>query len=277
MTRRSHAVTPPTIPASSERIILGCFGAGPTAGVIEAACARIGPVTRVEHRLDVIPVSLGAAPALVLVPLVDPHGMPSSPLVARLRDANITVGVLVHALESARGLAYTLQLGAQLLTWSTPDNIVAQIALLVRQSPISDEERQALVDTLGVLDPLPLRTLLTECTARAHQQLSVALLAEISGVSSRTLNRLTHRFAWPPPAELIAWGRALRVSLARWHGAEAPASLARSGGFASVGAMTTTISDRLAICDDLRALTPLRVRRALQRRLLAGDTRESRR
>lgn len=258
-----HTVTPP----SASAIVLGCFGDSALADTLEQLCGGLARVVRIDDRLALSQRGIHATPSLVILPLVDAEGTPSSPLVARLAAQDVVVAVCIPPRAPTRGLAEALRAGARLLSWTTTDELRAQIEPLLDHSAMSEEERAALDDTLRELGPLPLRALLAQCAVHAHQRLDVGMLAGRVGMSARTLNRATQRAGWPPPGELIAWGRVLRAGLARWSGVESPAALARAAGFASVAAMAATIRDRLAVCADLHELTPLRISRAFHRRL----------
>jgi hypothetical protein len=269
-TRLAHTVTAMACMPPKPVVILACFGAMPIGGLVEAMCRDLARVLQLNDRSTLVAEVVRIGPALVLLPLLDAHGIPTTPLVARLQEEQLPVGVCVVADSPLRGVASAVRAGAHVVSWTGASEFRSQVERLARQTAMSEGEARALSDTLEGVSPTELRGILAQCAVMAARRLTVRLLAATLGVSCRTLNRTTHRAHWPPPAEIIAWGRALRASLARWQGVDSPSVLARVAGFRTVGALRST-AEHLRIGDQMSDLNPLGVRHALQRRLRGSE------
>jgi hypothetical protein len=266
LVKLAHSVTQAPAEASRRTLLLSCFGPA-LAVTLADALSSDARVICAETRAEVVPRAVHASVDVILLPAMDGDGVPTAPLVARLADVRAVVGVCVAEGDVARGLTASIQAGAVLVNWRTLPELRRAVRDLLERSAMTLEESNAFDDTLCAIQPLQLREVLLECTRRAHQRLTVARLADAVGTSSRTLNRWTHQAGWPRPMELILWGRVFRASLAQWRGIHAPTALARIGGFRSVPALRAVLKERLGATTDLPDMTPLRVSRALHRRI----------
>jgi AraC-like DNA-binding protein len=253
-------------------VILACFGSAPVARTLRESVERYGTVLRVDDRRSVRHQIGASRPALVLFPLVDQRGMSTRPLVeCALRDAPDALTVVcVPPGASTRGLADVLQLGARLLAWTTDTALGDALDELLAPAPFDDADQQALDAMLDALVPPTMVDLVRHCTLFAHQRLSVGSLTRALGVSRRTLNRATLRAGWPPPSELIDWGRVLRASAIRCRGHDDAADVARLAGFRSSQALTSALERYVGSGTTLDDLVPPRINRAIRRAVSTG-------
>jgi AraC-like DNA-binding protein len=275
--RLSHYVTLSSHPGSHPTIILACLEPRIAGEILACPMSRLSRVICVDDRLAVVHEAMRVNVGLVVLPIFDRNGVPTSPLVARLHEMAIPVAVCLPPQASSLGVADAIQSGAQILSLAKAQEIESRLRAILRHAGMSAEELLALEHILNALPHMELRRLLSECTTRAHERLSVSRLAAGLGISTRTLCRRTHKTGSPSPADIIAWGRVLRAALLRWAGTEAPSSVARASGFSSVYALRQALSARLRICDDIADLTPLRVSQALTRSLRVGASPASQR
>lgn len=276
--RHSHYVTfdlsRPSAPPAKPAVVLACFEPGPVLELLARACSFTGRVIVVPHRADVMAACIAEVPRIVVVPPQDERSVPMAPLIVRLCELQIGVAVCIDRGTPARGVVAALHAGAQLLAWGTDSELHLRLSALIEQTVMSQDELATLTDSLLALEEQrEFSALLRQCTIRAHQRFTVQSLARLLGVSARTLHRITRRNAWPPPSELIAWGRLLRASLALRNGSPAGTSLARMSGFASATALQATLQSRLHE-SELATLTPLRVLRTLRLRAKEEELRQ---
>jgi hypothetical protein len=274
--RRAHPVTHRPLdvapPAPSSTIILACFGDAALERLLVDVCETLGRVVVVRERIDLLAVTNRCRADLVLLPLVDFDERPVAPLITRVLIEHRPVAVCVPAGTAPRGLVAAIQSGAHVLQWTTSSDLRDALSRLVGLPTMTADETTALADCVASVSPLPMKVLLLSCATAAHHQLSVDALAQLANVSSRTLNRATARAGWPPPSEVIVWGRLLRAGIARWQGSTSHEALARISGFASGHALAAAAVTRLKVCEDLDGLSPLRVMRALHRRVSPAMT-----
>jgi AraC-like DNA-binding protein len=257
---------------SDHVVMLACFGSAPVARTLRDRVGRYGTILHVDDRRS-IRKQLGARqPAVVLFPLVDQRGMTTRPLVeCALRDAPDALTVVcVPPGTSTRGLADVIQLGARLLAWPTDAELQHAVDELLLPAPFDDADQRALDAMLDELAPPAMVGLVRHCTVLAHQRLSAIGLARALGVSQRTLSRMTYRAGWPPPSDLIVWGRVLRAIIMHWRGRDDAADVARLAGFRNAHALASALERCVGSGATLEDLAPQRVSGALRRVLSAG-------
>ena len=247
-------------------MILACFDSASLARSLDRTARRFGTVVRLNDRRLLRKQIFARRPAVVVFPLVDERGIPTHPIVEWvLRDAPEAVTVICVPPDGpTHGLARALAIGAQLLTWATDAQMQPAIAALFRRVTAKGFDQREVDALLAELTPATMTEVLRRCTSLAHRRLAVGTLASALGVSRRTLNRTTRRAGWPPPSELIMWGRLLRASAMHWHGAATPASIARRAGFRDPAALAQTVERHVGVGTTLDDLSPLRLARALQ-------------
>jgi AraC-like DNA-binding protein len=267
--RLPHTVTRQAV-AAPPVVILAGYGTDPFAELIATRCIPVAQV----HRIDDRPALLGAVTALgaalVIAPALDLDDVPTAPLFGQLLKTNVAVAVCIDPSGPACGLLAALRAGAELLDWSPVAIFQERIQALVDRGSMSIAEIRGLRHMLRDLDSDDLTVLLVRCTTSAHRRLTVSRLANELDISCRTLHRITSRAGWPAPTELIAWGRVLRACLSQWSGSRAASDLARVAGFRNTAGLRRAMFVRFCICARLGEATPLRVGRALNRRLMVA-------
>ena len=265
----SHRVTLWLFMLHDHLVVLACFGASPTVELIRTRVTMHATVLRVDDRVSLSSQLARRRPAVVFFPLFDRDGTTTLPLIERLvRDVPDTqVVVCVPPGSLTQGLARALTLKARLLAWATDADLARGIgALFAPVAPIPADAR-ALESLLGDLHPTAMAAVVAQCAALAHRRLTVTSLAAALGVSRRTLNRATNRAGWPTPFELIVWGRVLRASTIRGHGAASAATVARLSGFGSIEELTASLHRCLGASGTVDDLAPSHVGLAFRRRL----------
>jgi len=251
---------------SEHLVMLACFGTAPVARTLRDRVGRYGTIMHVDDRRSIRKQLCASQPAVVLFPLVDQRGMTTRPLVeCALREAPDALTVVcVPPGTSTRGLADVIQLGARLLAWPTDAELQHAVDQLLLPAPFDDGDQRALDAMLDELAPPRMVSLVRHCTLFAHQRLSVATLTSALGVSRRTLNRATYRAGWPPPSDLIAWGRVLRAAVAHSSGHDV-AEVVRLAGFRNSEALAAALEHYVGSGTTLNDLVPLRITRAIRR------------
>lgn len=223
-----------------------------------------------NDRVGLMRKVMAIRPAAVVFPICDWNGVPSAPLISRLRsDApDVSIGVLLHADSPAHGLREALRAGAAICTWDTTDTLVTAVHSLAGLDAMAVPEPRllgALID--GFRPELCVRVLL-HCAVHAHRRLRVEDVSAELQVSRRTLNRWMRSNSWPSPSEVIEWGRLFRASLIHWQSAGSSTALARAAGFASATALSRCASRMIdSGLPHTSALTPLHVTTSFRHRL----------
>jgi AraC-like DNA-binding protein len=191
----------------------------------------------------------------------------SAPVARTLRDRVGRYGTILHV-DDRRSIRK--QLGARLLAWPTDAELQHAVDELLLPAPFDDADQRALDAMLDELAPPAMVGLVRHCTVLAHQRLSAIGLARALGVSQRTLSRMTYRAGWPPPSDLIVWGRVLRAIIMHWRGRDDAADVARLAGFRNAHALASALERCVGSGATLEDLAPQRVSGALRRVLSAG-------
>lgn len=278
----------PTIPPSGPRnrgmrsvgvksggvltVMAACFGERPERAWLahlEVHDAAVS-LTFVENRVALIRCARTLRPRIVLLPLRDARGLPSAPLIARLREhaPNLRVMVLLAPETSRAGLAEAIRAGGEA---AVLDGEAALRTVLFRTcdpGPLSPQELDAVRALLSDLRQADLQEALQFTVMHAHRRLSVADVAIARGVSTRALGRQARAASWPTPTELIGWGRLLRASILQWREGSNLPTLARASGFSSACALRDAAERLLQQSVDCPSeLSPLLVSSRLQRRV----------
>jgi AraC-like DNA-binding protein len=219
-------------------VLAACFAQRPERAWFSALEAHNSAfsLTYVESRVALVRRARSLSPCVVLLPVQDARGIPSAPLIARLRahGSNVRVMVLLTPGSSRAGLAEAIRAGGEALTAGSEAELLAGLHEMDQTGPLSVREHDATRALLADIRPAELREMLQFCVMHAHRRLSVANVATERAVSSRKLGRETRASSWPTPSESIEWGRLLRASMLQWRESSSLATLARASGFASV-------------------------------------------
>lgn len=226
----------------------------------------------VDERSSFAQLVASMRPHAVFLPPADANGVPSAPMIERLRleVPDIHIVVLAHTSESSREIASAIRCGAQIAVLGEQRDLRAVFAGLGRSGHLAARERHAIRALVAELDPAALVDILLQCARHAHRAMSVSDLSHLIGIPRRTLSRRARSAGWPPPAELIEWGRLLRASVMQWRESSSLIALARASGFVTASSLTLAARRRLGLMDvSARDLSPLPVSTALRRRLTA--------
>jgi hypothetical protein len=259
-------------PGEGLAVMAACFGERPERAWLAELAANDSALSLifVESRFALIRRARSLRPRVVLLPLRDAAGLPSAPLIARLRAKSPDFRVmLLLAPETSRvGLAEAIRAGGEVVVLGGMTELRAILLLTNRSEEPSAREHDAARALLGGLHSADLREILVFCVMRAHQRLSVGDVAMLRGLSVRALGRQARDARWPAPSELIGWGCLLRASLLQWRESSSRAVLANASGFSSARALQRTAERLLQRpVDDPRDLAPLLVSSRLQRRV----------
>ncbi len=227
-------------------------------------------LTFVESRIALISRARGVRSRVVLLPLQDARGVPTAPLISRLREhaPNVRVMVLLTPGDSRAGLAEAIRAGGEAVTAGSARELLAELHRADDTGPLSAREHEATRALLGAIRPTELRELLQFCVMHAHRRLSVVEVAAERGVSSRRLGRKTPVSSWPAASELIDWGRLLRAGILQWRESSSLAALAHAAGFASAHALQQAAERLLHLSTDRPSqFSPFLVITLLRRRL----------
>jgi AraC-like DNA-binding protein len=193
--------------------------------------------------------------------------VPTAPLIARLRHEapDISAAILVRGLAPARGLAEAMRAGAAVYHWSAAADLAGIVRDVLGARALASADSHVLDALFVDLYPPACVRVLTHCVVQAHSRLNVSDVAANFHISRRSLTRRLRDGGWPPPLEVIEWGRFLRASLMQWRGTSGNISLSRAAGFSSPSAMRQAMRRLLGTSP----LTPLYVMTMLRRRLEA--------
>ncbi|MEO8336354.1 MAG: hypothetical protein ABI664_15350 [bacterium] len=262
-------------PGPSLTVMAACLGERPERGWLthlEAHGAELS-LTFVETRVALVRRARTLRPRVILLPLSDANGVPSAPLIARLREwtPSVRVLVLISPETTRAGLADAIRAGGEVVVLSGEDELRSALFRMADLGPLSVPELDAASALLSRLRPSELRETLLYCVVHAHRRLTVHDVATSRGMSSRALGRQSRVGRWPPPSELIAWGRLLRASILQWSESTPPLSaLVYASGFASARTMERTSLRLLQrSIEHASDLVPLLVGSRLHRRLHA--------
>ncbi|MEP6618045.1 MAG: hypothetical protein ABJE47_01970 [bacterium] len=251
-------------------IVAACFDGLAERSLLANAAIPGVSVVMVDERVGLMQRLAGLRPRMVIFPAMDAHRDDCAPLVERvLRDAReILPVVLVRQGSDARGIAEAVRAGAMLCTWTSEQDIADALLQLTGTPRATRADRPALTALAGDLRPAACVEVLLVCAEQSHLRLSVVDLATLLGRSRRSLNRWMHLAHWPPPSELIEWGRLLRASTIQWRDEESLSTLATAAGYRNVVALQRSAHKLLGTDAAVNvSLTPLQVGTALRRRI----------
>ncbi len=229
------------MPGPALTVMAACLGDRPERAWLTGLMANESDLslTFVERRGALIRRVCALRPHVVLLPLRDASGLPSAPLISRLRARapNVRVLVLMPPGSSHGGLADAIHAGGEA---ASPAGSSELRAVLYRTGDIgllSMREHDAARALLSGIQPAELRETLLYSVMHAHRCLTVADLATSRGASVHVLRRWARESGWPAPLEQIRWGRLLRASLLLWRESSSPSALVHASGFTSMRAL----------------------------------------
>ena len=259
-------------PGEGIAVMAACFGERPERAwltELEAHDSTLS-LTFVDSRVSLLRRARSLRPRVVLLPLQDARGLPSAPLIARLRAKSPDIRVmLLLAPETSRvGLADAIRAGGEVVVLGGVTELRAVLLLTKHPEALSAREHEAARALLGALPSADLRETLVFCVMHAHRRLSVGDVARLRGLSARSFGRQARDARWPAPSELIGWGCLLRASLLQWRESSSLAVLSSASGFTSARALQRTAERLLQRpIDAPRDLAPLLVSSRLLRRV----------
>lgn len=255
---------------AAQAFVAGCFAGTTTMAVLMELSSVEIHITFEENRSLIAQAVLREVPAAVLLPLTSRDGTSCVPLVARLREelAHVPIVVVAPARSSSAGLAAAIRAGAHVALYGAVADLRSLLVALSRTTHYSVRDRNALQALLAGVEPASLLEVLLCSVRHAHRALTVPDLCRRTGIAPRTLSRLSQRAGWPPPAELIEWGRLLRASLLRWRESTGLAALAHASGFRSASSLAKSVRRRLGSNEIVaQQLSPLNVGASFRRRI----------
>jgi AraC-like DNA-binding protein len=262
----SHSV----MPRADSTVIAACFRARPELEWLERLAADGVALIFVDSRLALVARVEELRPRIVVFPLRDALGLPSAPLIGRLRMhvPDTRVLLLMAPGSSRSGLAEAIRAGGEPAAFECASELRAALSDTGHPDAPSARESEAIADLLAGLQPAVLVESLLFCVLHAHRHLLVDDLATWRGISRRTLTRHARAAAWPTPAELIDWGRLLRASVLQWRESSSLAALAHASGYHDAHALQRAATRLLTrSVSSARDLSPLRVSSDLRRRV----------
>jgi len=264
----AHSVTP----GRSDRggtVLVAFFG---EAG-FQALFAGVTTDFRLEFvndRAQLLAATIAQRPIAVLLPVRDAAGTTCAPLATRLcaESPDVRVITLWHPERDRASLAEVIRAGSEPCVAASTADVARCISGLRGAGGLSTSEVEALRSLLANVQPASLVDILLAAVRSAHRGLSVGDFSHVVGYSRRTLGRHSTDAGWPPPEELIDWGRLFRASLIQWREQSSLVALAHASGFSGPQALHRAADRLLGEKAALPAtLTPLGVTAALRRRL----------
>lgn len=273
MTQRTPVIAQPVTPGTPQgrtTVLVGDFGDAAWRalfhGLPDLGCA----FSYVDDRTRIVAEAVSLRPLAVLLPIRDAAGVTSAPLAARLaiEVPDVRVITLWHPERDRDQLVEVIRTGGELRSVASAQDLVDCVNGLHRTDALSVADADAVRALLVDLYPTRMVEILLTAVSSAHRALSADDLAQLVGVSRRTLSRNASETGWPTPEELIEWGRLLRASMMHWRESASLVALAHASGFSGPPALHRAAA-RLLDEDVVLpgALTPLGVSAALRRRL----------
>jgi AraC-like DNA-binding protein len=224
----------------------------------------------VSDRTLLVAAAVTRRPLAVLLPVRDGAGITCAPLAVRLgaEAPDVRVITLWRPEHDRDQLVDIIRIGGELLSIASVNELVDCLNGLHRTGALSAADTDAVRSLLADLHPASMVEILLAAVGSAHRALSVDDLAQLVGISRRTLGRKAAEAGWPAPEELIDWGRLLRASMIHWRESARLVAMAHASGFTGPPALHRAAA-RLLDEDVVLpgALTPLGVSAALRRRL----------
>lgn len=265
----AHSVTRMR-PDLAGTVLVGDFGSADLRSLFRELTRTEFTLSYVQDRTRLLAATVALRPVAVLLPIRDADGVTCAPLADRLRAEapDIRVVTLWRPDHDRDQLVEVMRAGSELFAVTTSTDIVRCVAGLRVAGALSTSELDAVRALLVGVDPPWLVDILLAAVRSAHRSLSVRDLAELAGYSRRSLSRQSMQAGWPPPEELIDWGRLLRASLIQWRDQSTLVALAHAAGFTGPQGLHRAADRLLGEATVIpRELTPLGVGAALRRRL----------
>jgi AraC-like DNA-binding protein len=222
-------------------VLAACLGNCPERALLAELEVRDSDIalTFVESRVALIRRARALRPRVVLLPLRDASGLPSAPLITRLREhaPNVRILLLMSPGSSQAGLAEAIRAGGEVVVVGREGELRSVLHRTDDAELLTTREYDATRALVDGLRPDDLRETLLLCVSEAHRGLSVGDVAASRGTSPRALGRQMRAAHCPTVPELIDWGRLLRASVLQWRESSGIAALAHTSGFASTRAL----------------------------------------
>jgi hypothetical protein len=214
-------------------------------------CHRVEDRRRVFERLHEVRADV------LLLPPLDAAGVLTAPLVGRCAlEAPATLCVVACAACHGAGQAIlaAARAGAAIVLgggwWSELRGHLRLNGTGIVEPLVTPATAGACIQLMQPAAPAAQHRVLLQCIVEAPRRLSVSSLAATLNVSRRTLVRYSTQRGWPPPRELIVWGRLLHLALSGAAPHSKVSSSVRESGFRSSGEAWSALR---AFCDPLPA------------------------
>ncbi|MEO5814598.1 MAG: hypothetical protein ABIT20_04885 [Gemmatimonadaceae bacterium] len=222
-------------------MLVACLGNCPERALLAALEAHDSDLalTFVESRVTLIGRARALRPRVVLLPLRDATGLPSAPLITRLREhaPNVRILLLLSPGASQAGLAEAIRAGGEALVADGEAQLRSVLFRTRDAGLLTAPEYDATKALISGLQPVELRETLLFCVEDAHRRLRAGDVAASRDATTRELDRQARAARWPTITELIDWARLLRASVLHWRESSDLAALAQASGFTSTQAL----------------------------------------
>lgn len=265
----AHPVTLPTTEFGGT-VLVGDFGSARLRTLFRELTRTEFTLSYVDDRTRLLAATIALRPIAVLLPVRDADDVTCAPLAERLaaETPDIRVITLWHPDHDRDKLVDAIRAGSELFAVSAASDIVRCMTGLRATGSLAPVDLDAMRALLSDIEPPLLVEFLLVAVRSAHRGLTVGDFAELMGCSRRSLGRQCIQAGWPPPDELLDWGRLLRASMIQWRNQSTLVALAHAAGFTGPPALRRAVDRLLGEGAVLpAALTPLGVGAALQRRL----------
>jgi AraC-like DNA-binding protein len=228
------------------------FEGRPEQGLLSSDALRPYTLVRLANRDNLVAEITARRPRIVLFPPFDGRGLPSSPLIERLRREvpDVIVG-LVRTDQASLGLEVVraLRAGALVVHASEPAELRQALEQYLDGPPLFQSElsrlEHVLTDHLTNLPPLA-HAMLRAAIRMGGRRDAVNRLASQFAISRRTLCRRARGSGLPAPKELVTWARLLQAGVIAERGSAKQTAIVRAAGFCSTAVYHAALRKLLA-------------------------------